>query len=80
MLPPPFQDAFSMSESVATSEPAAVPVLLPVKGICKHSGLSKSTVYRWREAKMIEGVYIGRNYYVVVASVYAVIASPPRRH
>jgi len=63
----------SMSATVAISEPAAVPVLMSVRGICKHFGLAKSTVYRWLKGKKIEGVHIGRSHYILVASVHAAI-------
>jgi excisionase family DNA binding protein len=51
------------------------PVLLPVKGVCKHFGLSPATVYRWLAAGLIESVHVGRSRYVIVASVYAYIES-----
>jgi excisionase family DNA binding protein len=48
-----------------------VPVLLPVKGICKHFGLSPATVNRWLAAGLIESVKLGRSRLIYVASVYA---------
>ncbi len=61
----------------AVENDSVPPVLLPVLGIQKHFGLSRSTLYRWLDAGKIESVHIGRSRYIVVSSVYAAIANLP---
>jgi hypothetical protein len=70
-----------MSEYIEPAKPAAVPVLLPVKGICKHFGLSPATINRWLGAKpkpLIESVKLGRSRLIYVASVHAYLETKRR--
>jgi hypothetical protein len=62
------------------SEPKPIQPVPVLKGISKHSGLTRAPVDRWWKANLIESVELGRSRLVFVASVDAYLDRKRHSH